>query len=212
MLAASGQTGGIPDLGDVAITSHGTVMIRQGAEVSRQIDDIGRTLHALLDADATPMPLRLFVAESIGSEKYSSVTAYAEALAYYARPGRRSLIQALYQRCLEAPQAAQAPPPKPADVERPSTKQPRRRRPAVAAAFAMVALLIAGALGTAAWIWRADPRVAGPVAAVRSAATAAATAVRQIASDVAPAGGRKGRRGDGVTIVEGRATVSPAVH
>src|SRR5262245_60045960 len=155
LLAGSGQNGGIPDLRDIAITSHGTVMIRQGAEVSDEIDDIGRTLHALLESDATPMPLRLFVAESIGCGKYTSVTAYAEALPYYARPGRRPLIQALYKRCLEPPDVAQEPPPTPAEAVRPATKRVRRRLP-VAAVIA-VALVLAGAVGAAAWVWRDDP-------------------------------------------------------
>jgi len=194
LLAGSGQTGGVPDLRDIAITSHGTVLIRQGAEVSKQIDDIGRTLHALLDSDATPMPLRLFVAESIGSGKYTSVTAYAEALAYYARPGRRALIQELYKRCLETPDVAQVPPTKPAEADRPATKAPRRRRLALVGALA-TALVLVGALGAAAWVWRGDPRLVGSVSAVRSAASAAASAavsaavsaVRQVTSAGEPA-------------------------
>jgi outer membrane biosynthesis protein TonB len=184
LLAGSGQNGGIPDLRDIAITSHGTVMIRQGAEVSSEIDDIGRTLHALLETDATPMPLRLFVAESIGSGKYTSVAAYAEALAYYARPGRRSLIQALYTRCLEPSEVAQDPLPKPAEAARPVTKPPRRRL-SVAAVVAM-AIVLLGAAAATAWVWRDDPRLAGSVTAVRSVASAAVSAVRQIASDVEP--------------------------
>src|SRR5262245_7779494 len=184
LLAGSGQNGGIPDLRDIAITSHGTVMIRQGAEVSTEIDDIGRTLHALLESDTTPMPLRLFVAESIGSGKYTSVAAYAEALAYYARPGRRSLIQALYKRCLEPSDVAQDPLPKPAEAARPATK-PTRRRLSTAAVVAMAAVLV-GALGAAAWLWRDDPRLAGSVTAVRDVASAAVSAVRQMASDVQP--------------------------
>lgn len=184
VLVRTEQSGGVPDLRDVAITSHGTVMIRQGAEVSRQIDDIGRTLHALLDADSTPMPLRLFVAESIGSGKYPSVSAYAEALAYYARPGRRSFIQQLYKRCLETGDTPQAPQPI-AEVERPPEKARRGRRGALAA-VAATALLLVVALVAAAWVWRDDPRVAGPITAVRSVASAAVSAVRQLGSDAEP--------------------------
>src|SRR5262245_21095862 len=186
LLAGSGQNGGIPDLRDIAITSHGTVMIRQGAEVSTEIDDIGRTLHALLESDTTPMPLRLFVAESIGSGKYTSVQAYAEALSYYARPGRRSLIQALYTRCLEPSDVTQVPLPKPAEADRPAAKPPRRRRLSVAAVVAMALVLVGTVGAAAAWVWRDDPRLAGSVSAVRSAASAAVSAVRQIASDVGP--------------------------
>src|SRR5262245_5841240 len=168
LLAGSGQNGGIPDLRDIAITSHGTVMIRQGAEVSDEIDDIGRTLHALLETDATPMPLRLFVAESIGSVKYTSVAAYAEALASYARAGRPTLIQALYKRCLEPSDVALEALAKPAEALRPATKPSRRRRLPLAVVVA-AALVLAGAVGAAAWVWRDDPHLAGSVSAVRSA-------------------------------------------
>ena len=102
---ARGSAVRIPDLEDIAITARGSVMLRRGAPATQDIDGLGRALHALLDPAATPMSLRLFVAQSSGSEKYHSVSAYASALAYYSRPDRSELIQSLYRRCLEAPVA-----------------------------------------------------------------------------------------------------------
>src|SRR5688572_4669465 len=72
----------IPESRDVLITAHGTVMVRLGAEGTSDIDDLGRMLHDLLDPAATPMPIRLFNAQSIGSGKFPTVSAYADALAY----------------------------------------------------------------------------------------------------------------------------------
>src|SRR5678816_923098 len=102
VLTANGDTVLVPDAQDVVITSQGAVMVHRGAPGIMDVDGIGRLLNTLLDPVTTPIPLRLFVAHSIGSEKYRSVAAYGEALAYYARPDRTELIQALYRRCLES--------------------------------------------------------------------------------------------------------------
>jgi hypothetical protein len=102
VLGVDGDTALVPDAQDILITAQGAVLVQRGAPGLADVDALGRLLNALLDPVTTPIPLRLFVAHSIGSEKYRSVSAYGDALAYYARPDRRELIQAVYQRCLES--------------------------------------------------------------------------------------------------------------
>jgi hypothetical protein len=147
VLSAGGEPIIVPDAQDVLITVQGTVIVRRGAPGTMDVEGIGRLLNALLDPVTTPIPLRLFVAHSIGSEKYRSVSAYGEALAYYARPDRQELIQALYRRCLESsatlppiveePLAVEPPPPVPEVPLIPRRKIPRW------APLAAVVLLVA---------------------------------------------------------------------
>jgi len=65
-----------------------------------------RLLHALLASATTPAPLRLFVSRAISSPQHMSVGEFAEALAYYERPGRPLMLQKVFERCLSAPRQA----------------------------------------------------------------------------------------------------------
>lgn len=152
VLLTGGEPSAIPEAESILITAHGTVLIRLGARGTQDVDTVGRMLNALLDPVTTPIPLRLFVAHSIGSDKYRSLQAFAEALAYYGRPDRQELVRELYQRCLnssatlpadppEAPFAQGAPPvPPPAPAEKKDA--PRRRIPRWLPAAAALLLLI----------------------------------------------------------------------
>jgi hypothetical protein len=102
VLTVDGDPRAIPEAESILITAQGGVLIRRGAADTQAVDAIGRMLNALLDPVTTPIPLRLFVAHSIGSDKYRSVQAFSEGLAYYGRPDRIELIQALYLRCLNS--------------------------------------------------------------------------------------------------------------
>jgi outer membrane biosynthesis protein TonB len=169
----------VPQLQDVLITSHGSVLIRRGAERVAGADELGHRLHALLDPAGTPVPLRLFVAHAIGSDRYGSVGAYAEALAVYARPGGEGLVQALYRRCVDTEVAVLPQPPSSPvhEEERPPAR--RRRRIATWVTSAAAVLFLAGGGLVALWLFRHDARVAAPAGAVRQAVSAAATAIQQ---------------------------------
>jgi outer membrane biosynthesis protein TonB len=181
LLAGGRVVAGIPDLADVAITSAGTVMIRRGATGRHDVDELGRMLNRLLDIETSPMPLRLFVAHSLVSSKYTSVSAFLDALAYYARPNREELIRSLYSRCLDAPShTPEEVPPKAPPV--PLDEPPARRRHATRAlAFAVVAATLVAAAGVI-WLWRDAPRVSASLAQVRGAVTSAAAAIQQMTS------------------------------
>lgn len=183
VLTERGDVTRVPDAADVVVTSHGEVMVHLGAPDIDDVDALGRTLNALLDPVTTPIPLRLFVAHSIGSERFRSVQAYGEALAYYASPDRAELIRALYLRCL---QAAVVPNPNPVPVARAERVPPqvlapdalRRRRVPRAAVIATAALVL---LAIGAFAYRSQGgAAAAPLQTLRAAASSAATAVRQL--------------------------------
>ena len=152
VLTSKGEPSAIPEAESILITAQGAVLIRLGAASTQGVDAIGRMLNALLDPVTTPIPLRLFVAHSIGSDKYRSLQAFAEGLAYYGRPDRTELIQALYLRCLNSsdslpdvqpdipPVPVEAPPPIP-QTEKASHKKRLPRWLPVAAALVLVALV-----------------------------------------------------------------------
>ena len=133
---------------DLLITAQGGVILRRGAPRPDDIDAIGRLLSALLDPQTTPLPLRLFVTQSIGSARYQTLGAYGEALAYYSRPDRAELIREVYLRCLQAPapDASQPLPdvaqtPDPLDGEPQARPVSRRRRVLIALGTAAVVML-----------------------------------------------------------------------
>jgi hypothetical protein len=190
LTATGGADALVPDPQDVLITAQGALMVRRAAPLSADVASIGRLLNALLDPVTTPIPLRLFVAHSIGSEKYRSVASYGEALVYYARPDRTELIQALYRRCLESsetvvlPVMTEAAPLEPLPAETVPPPEPlmkRRRIPRWAPPAAVAALLVAS-------LYFGAKGLMGPSAPslISTLVAAAAKAVASVESWVAP--------------------------
>ena len=188
-LTAVGEAVLVPEPADVLITAQGTIIIRRGAPATADVDGLGRLLNTLLDPVTTPIPLRLFVAHSIGSEKYRSVAAYGEALAYYARPDRTELIQALYRRCLqstatiapavEEPPRVEASPPVP-----PPPLVNRRKVPQwVAIAAALLVLLTGSYLAFRRFAHGSAPT---PVRTLAAAASSVMQSVRHFIAPAAP--------------------------
>jgi hypothetical protein len=178
VIAESVEPDFIPDAEGIVITSQGAVMVRRGSPGSTEVDAIGRTLNALLDPVSTPIPLRLFVAHGIGSEKYRSAAAFGEALSYYSRPDRTELIQALYLRCLSVPAT---PPPvmeDPLVVALPPVPEvpppAARRAPRWAAP---VAALLVLAVASLAWWSGAGRTILMPGRTLSAAATSAADSI-----------------------------------
>jgi len=183
VLTADGEPSAIPEAESIVITAQGAVFVRRGAAATQQVDAVGRMLNALLDPVTTPIPLRLFVAHSIGSDKYRSIQAFAEGLAYYGRPDREELIRALYQRCLNSPESVpdvesefppvQAPPPVPPEPEVAPKRRLPRWLPVAAALLALVLIPLAFFRGSG----KTD--VLAPIRGLGAAAAAAATNVVQ---------------------------------
>ena len=109
-IAASGDAAPVPALEDVLIGSDGSVTLRR-TKGDKSPSAAGRVLHTLLGNGDVPMPLRLFVTQSIVQGTHSSLREFARGLGYFGKSSRQRLIQDVYARCAQAGQrAANAPP------------------------------------------------------------------------------------------------------
>lgn len=224
VLLTGGEPSAIPEAESILITAQGTVLIRLGARSAQDVDAIGRMLNALLDPVTTPIPLRLFVAHSIGSDKYRSLQAFAEALAYYGRPDRQELVQELYRRCLnssatlpadppEATPFAQtaplAPPPEPAEKKVVLRRRMPRWMPAAAALLLLLLIPLILTRGSG----KTD--LLSPFRGFGAAAVAAATNVvhsvqGMVSSGEAPAGKVEAEQADRADVAATRGTRAPS--
>ena len=187
----------VPDAQDVLITAHGNVIVRCTLAGSHDIDDLGRLLHSLLDPHTTPMPLRLFLTQSIGFDRFGSVSAFADALAEHAGPGRPARLRAMYTRCLASVDA---------DVSAAGRlAKPARHRSGPWQRAAVATLVILCAAAAAALVrWRSD--LPGRAAAV---AHDAADIVRHAAQGPRRADGASGESGSPPVHLEGGLAEAP---
>jgi outer membrane biosynthesis protein TonB len=150
---------GVPHAADVLVNDQGALAIR--AQEVGQWDSaaLGRMLHSLSTNARTTAPLRLFVSQAISSDRYQSVSAFAEALSSYEVPGRNKLIQAVHHRWIATRAGAASPAPIPLRLEREREQEEKpqatpnarvRRLPRWAIAIAGVAIVVGGAAG--AWL------------------------------------------------------------
>jgi hypothetical protein len=159
-IAASGDTAPVPALEDALISSDGSVTLRR-TKGDKNPSAAGRVLHTLLGTGDVPMPLRLFVTQSIVQGTHSSLREFARGLGYFGKPSRQQLIEDVHARCAQAgPRPANAPPVQPppplpkseselarkSDVPKGSTRRRAMR-------LTLVAATVGLAVG-AAWTWR----------------------------------------------------------
>jgi hypothetical protein len=186
----------IPDPMHILLTPDGAVTIRSDGRGSAQRTTPGRLLHALLASSDAPSPLRLFVSTAISSDRYESVGAFGEALAYYEVPGRGPLIQAACQRsgsgALVPAAATPLPVPElPADVPPVTPGRPGVPTWAIAAGAAVL-----GAVAVAVWLLAVGPSPSRD-AATGGGETAEADVTRaEKSSNAAPGGAGKGGSSD----------------
>jgi hypothetical protein len=159
-IATSGDAAPVPALEDVLIGRDGSVTLRR-TKGDKNPSAAGRVLHTLLGNGDVPMPLRLFVTQSIVQGTHSSLREFARGLGYFGKSSRQRLIQDVYARCAQAGQRAanaplvQPPPPLPKSESDPAQKRgaphasTRRRVMRLALAAAALGLAIG-----AAWIWK----------------------------------------------------------
>jgi hypothetical protein len=195
-IAASGDAAPVPALEDVLIRRDGSVTLRRTTG-DKNPSAAGRVLHALLGNSDVPMPLRLFVTQSIVQGTHSSFREFARGLGYFGKSSRQQLIQDVYTRCAQAGQRAanappvQSPPPLPKS-ESELAKKPavphastRRRVMRLALAAAVLGLVI-----SAAWIWtsgRSGQDIQGSAERVLSeAAVVLADLGKQVRDTISP--------------------------
>jgi hypothetical protein len=147
----------IPHPSDVLINGQGTLAIRTEDVGESNPAALGRMLHNLCATASPPAPLRLFVSHAISSDRYQSVSAFADALKDYEAPGHDKLIRAAHDRWVATrteTSAASAeiplrPEPQPEKTAEPKADS-RRRLPRWAIATAAVAVVSGG--GAGAWL------------------------------------------------------------
>ena len=159
-IAASGDAAPVPALEDVLIGSDGSVTLRR-TKGDKNPSAAGRVLHTLLGNGDVPMPLRLFVTQSIVQGTHSSLREFARGLGYFGKSSRQQLIQDVYARCAQAGQRSanappvQLPPPLPKSeselAKKPAAPHASTRRRVMRLALAAAAL---GLAISALWIWR----------------------------------------------------------
>jgi hypothetical protein len=176
-IAASGETAAVPDLKNVLIGSSGRVALRR-TRGDNSPTAAGRMLHTLLSSGDVPMPLRLFVTQSISQGTHQSLREFARGLAYFGKPARERLIQDVYARCAQAGASAAnapaVPPPLPKHENEAAKKSDRQRQPKRKSIRGLVlAAAAVGMAGSAAVLWksgRPGPDVQGSAARVLSQA------------------------------------------
>jgi len=179
----------IPDPMQILLTAGGTVTLRPDGVAASQRTTPGRLLHTLLassEADA-PSPLRLFVSVAVSSDRYDSVGAFGEALAYYEAGDRAPLIQAACQRGGAGSSAAAAatPPPVP---ELPEKVAPARTERAKVPTWAVAAgaAIVVGIAGVGLWVFAAAPSARRDTASPQEVTVLADVPVKERPAAAAP--------------------------
>ena len=124
--AGGGDEAPMPAFEDVLLDEQGGVRVNAARRGERGPVAAGRALHTLLATADVPLPLRLFVTQANAPETHKTLKAFAEALAYFGKPGRADLIRAICERYRStAPAASTASAP-----GRPATPPPLPNNPA----------------------------------------------------------------------------------
>jgi len=185
LTAASGDERPVPELASILITADGKVKVQRGGRGEPGATGAGRTLHALLSSANVPVALRLFVTQSISAETYSSIGGFAEALAYFGKPGREELIRTLYERCAAKDASTSAvtstrPPDPTAKPERKSASWRMPRIPAWSAAAAIAVCILGGGL----WFWSRTASATSAISSVPALISEAKIAIQSLATEV----------------------------
>jgi len=108
--AGGGDEAPMPAFEDVLLDEQGGVRVSSARRGERGPVAAGRALHALLATADVPLPLRLFVTQANAPETHKTLKAFADALAYFGRPGRAELIRGICERYRSSAQAASTAP------------------------------------------------------------------------------------------------------
>ena len=172
----------IPAANEIFLNGSGTVAVRSGSGTPEPVD-AGRHLLDLLGKGTVPAPLRLFASQAVRAEQHGSIAEFQQGLDYFAKPGGRARIIAVFERCSKELAAI----PFPAEGETPVSKaldkaEPKsaRRGPwrwareAVIATGAIIGTVFVVWAGYFAWQELSKPSaIAPPVADVEAKASTA---------------------------------------
>jgi hypothetical protein len=180
VVADGGDNAPIPGFNDVLIDGDGTMTVAGARRGERGPVAAGRALHMLLGTADVPVPLRLFVTQANAHDTHASLRAFADGLAYFARPGRDELIRSVYARyratsatTAATPTKPIVSPPLPNRPDQPPTEKQKRR----AANWLMPAAVVFGVVSLGAVIWYGMFGGTGDAASVVTKAKAAIATV-----------------------------------
>ena len=112
-LESAGDTALVPQLNQVELSADGGIEILGGSAVDEPVRRMGQMLQALLNNSDVPVQLRLVASQATApTPAYPSLWEYAEALAFFERPGREAVLQGIYARAAataDGPAAGAAP-------------------------------------------------------------------------------------------------------
>jgi hypothetical protein len=212
--AGGGDEAPMPAFEDVLLDEQGSVRVNAARRGERGPVAAGRALHTLLATADVPLPLRLFVTQANAPETHQTLKAFADALAYFGKPGRADLIRAIYERCRStAPAASTAsapgrpatPPPLPHNPDRGDQVLEQRRTAPQWLMPAAVVVCVAS-LGGVIWFGL----LGGGASSAAASAVAEATDATAEPSKDASASQTKGKRPAPKGTVAGRAPTTGA--
>ena len=184
----------IPGAKEIFLTGTGTVAVRSAAGTPEPVE-AGRRLLELLGKGAVPAPLRLFASQAVRAEQHPSLADFQQGLNYFAKPGGRARIIAVFERssrelaAMPFPSEGETKPGKALDRARSAEKSSRRwqiSRDAVLATGAIAVTVVVVWAAYFAWLELSKPG-AGPAPVVEAKVEPAPPAAPPAARGGAPA-------------------------
>jgi hypothetical protein len=159
----------IPSAKEIFLTGVGSVTVRSEAGTPDPVE-AGRRLVELLGKGTVPAPLRLFASQAVRPEQHASLEEFQRGLEYFARPGGRERIVAVFER--SARQLAAGPLLPEDEAKAPEISQKTARnvasrqwvRKVLIAAVAFVAVALAVSVAYVAWLEISRPPVVASAA------------------------------------------------
>jgi hypothetical protein len=172
-LVSASSDRAIPELQQIRLSPEGHLDIMGVIATDEPVRRMGQLLQALLAHAEAPVQLRLVITQATApNPQYRSIRDYSEALGFFERPERSTVLQSLASRVTGAAASAPAthpltldtvaPLPGPSSKEKDESKKSgeRRNRRWRAWGAALVALVVLGA--AAGGLWYAHKRGIGP--------------------------------------------------
>jgi hypothetical protein len=184
----------VPELDQIQLRYDGTVSIDGALTTDEPVRRLGQLLQACLTQTDPPVQLRLTLAQATAPEPgYGSMGEYSDALAYFERPDRSRVLQALFVKADSMPAApviAPATLDEIAPLQKPERKSRRaesadaRPRPSRRAVFAIaaIAMFIVAATATYTQFGSAPVRPGISDLAVKASDTVGTTLVKGISA------------------------------
>jgi hypothetical protein len=148
-LTEASNPAAVPELHQIEVSDAGDIYVTGGAVPDEPVRRMGQLLQATLGHTEAPVQLRLVIVQATApAPVFGSIREYDDALGYFERPGRNTVLQALYARAAAAAPAASAEKAPTLDVVAPlpTTEQPKapRRKKANAKPNALKIAVTAG--------------------------------------------------------------------